>query len=113
MGDTPSLSISKIEAEDRHANFYDARVNLRQESEGMQNGCGVPTEVLPEGDDYGCVSGLRPRWYVPRQSSGAHPRQRGAGVAVRRVADIVMGPSVWLALAVLLLALAPAGTPGS
>jgi O-antigen ligase len=79
----------------------------------MQNGCGVPTEVLPEGDDYGCVSGLRPRWYVPRQSSGAHPRQRGAGVAVRRVADIVMGPSVWLALAVLLLALAPAGTPGS
>jgi hypothetical protein len=29
MGDTPSLPISKIEAEDRHANFYDARVNLR------------------------------------------------------------------------------------
>src|SRR5664280_1337625 len=28
MGDTPSLPISKIEAEDRHANFYDARVNL-------------------------------------------------------------------------------------
>src|SRR5664280_1410898 len=28
MGDTPSLPISKIEAEDRHTNFYDARVNL-------------------------------------------------------------------------------------
>ena len=28
MGDTPSLPNSKIEAEDRHANFYDARVNL-------------------------------------------------------------------------------------
>ena len=34
MGDTPSLSISKIEAEDRHANFYDARVNLEQYGEG-------------------------------------------------------------------------------
>src|SRR5659263_741930 len=29
MGDTPSLPNSKIEAEDRHANFYDARVNLK------------------------------------------------------------------------------------
>ena len=34
MGDTPSLPISKIEAEDRHANFYDARVNLEQYGEG-------------------------------------------------------------------------------
>jgi hypothetical protein len=25
MGDTPSLLFSKIEAEDRHSNFYDAR----------------------------------------------------------------------------------------
>jgi hypothetical protein len=28
MGDTPSLPNSKIEAEDRHTNFYDPRVNL-------------------------------------------------------------------------------------
>jgi glycosyltransferase involved in cell wall biosynthesis len=31
MGDTPSLPNSKIEAADRHANFYDARVNLSSE----------------------------------------------------------------------------------
>src|SRR5664279_212073 len=29
MGDAPSLPNSKIGAEDGHANFYDARVNLR------------------------------------------------------------------------------------
>src|SRR5664280_1779880 len=33
MGDTPSLPNSKIEAEDRHANFYDARVNLAAPSQ--------------------------------------------------------------------------------
>ena len=41
MGDTPSLPNSKIEAEDRHANFYDARVNLPacRYNQLPKNGC--------------------------------------------------------------------------
>jgi hypothetical protein len=38
MGDTPSLPNSKIEAEDRHANFYDARVNLQELIDRHQRG---------------------------------------------------------------------------